>query len=92
MDKTIYKIRKKFIIMATIISFCIISMMVITLNLLMNLNYKDENKLVTDIISQTALVNTPSIDTEIFYFKDLSSMEVYLLKIRLYLGIVVVVA
>ena len=72
MDKTIYKIRKKFIIMATIISFCIISMMVITLNLLMNLNYKDENKLVTDIISQTALVNTPSIDTEIFYFKDLT--------------------
>ena len=58
--------------MATIISFCIISMMVITLNLLMNLNYKDENKLVTDIISQTALVNTPSIDTEIFYFKDLT--------------------
>ena len=72
MDKTIYKIRKKFIIMATIISFCIISMMVITLNLLMNLNYKDENKLVTDMISQTALVNTPSIDTEVFYFKDLT--------------------
>ncbi|MGN1411053.1 MAG: sensor histidine kinase [Oscillospiraceae bacterium] len=71
MDKAIKRIRKKFITTATMISFSIIFLMVIILNLLMNLTYKNENQIIIDMISQTALLNAPSINSEKFYFKDM---------------------
>lgn len=71
MDKAIQRIRKKFIITATAISFSIIFLMVIILNLLMYLTYKNENQIIIDMISQTALVNAPSTNSERFYFKDM---------------------
>lgn len=71
MDKAINRIRKKFIAMAMIISFSIISLMVIILNLLMNLTYKHEDEMIIDIISKTALLNAPFTNSEKFNIKDI---------------------
>lgn len=71
MDKAINRIRKKFIITATIISCSIIFLMIVILNLLMNLTYKNENEIIINMISQTALLNAPSTDSKRFYFKDM---------------------
>lgn len=71
MDKAIKKIRTKFIVMAMGISVTIISIMVIVLNLLMNINYENENRMVVDMISKTALVSVSTINTEKYYFKDI---------------------
>ncbi len=70
-ETAIKKIRKKFIITAVAISFSVIALMVIVLNLIMNINYEKENRILTDMIYQTAVVNASSVSSESFKLSEM---------------------
>lgn len=83
MDKAIKKIQKKFIFTACAISFSIIALMVIILNLIMNLTYRNENQIITDMIYQTAAVNS-SVNLETFELSEMKkSGDNYVLPVNI---------
>ena len=70
MDKEIKRLRKKFFILSTSISFVILFVMLLILNLFMQISYHSEFKTADEMIKQTAYSNMPDIDKEIIYLKN----------------------
>lgn len=71
MDTAIRKMRIKFIVTATVISFTLIAIMIIMLNLLMMLSYKNESQMAADMISQAAFLNADSDSREKYVLADI---------------------
>ena len=69
MDKEIKRLRKKFFILSTSISFVILFVMLLILNLFMQISYHSEFKTADEMIKQTAYSNMPDIDKEIIYLR-----------------------
>lgn len=72
MYKEIKHLRKKFFILSALISFIVIFVMLMSLNLLMNASYQNELKTAKDMVNQIAFSNAPDIDSEVLFLKDMS--------------------
>lgn len=55
MNSSLNKLRKKYIITASLIVFAVVLLMIITLNFLMRFSYKNEGKIVESVIEQAAV-------------------------------------
>lgn len=75
MDREINRLRKKFFLFSSSISFVIIFIMLLILNFLMHISYHNELKAATDMITQAAYSNVSDIDTELIYLKDTETNE-----------------
>ena len=71
MDKEIKRLRNKFFILSSVISFIVILVMMVILNFLMNLSYKNELKTASDMLVHTAFSNASDITSELIYIKDM---------------------
>ena len=76
MDKEIKRLRKKFFILSTSISFVILFVMLLILNLFMQISYHSEFKTADEMIKQTAYSNMPDIDKEIIYLKNTDTNDI----------------
>lgn len=72
MNTSIRKLRKKYIITASLIVFSVVLLMIITLNLLMRVSYKNEGKIIESVIEQAAVSHLNQPVNEHF---DLSEAE-----------------
>lgn len=72
MNRPLNKLRKKYIITASLIVFAVILLMIITLNLLMRISYKNEGKMIEGVIEQAAVSHLNQPVNEHF---DLSEAE-----------------
>lgn len=70
MYKEIKHLRKKFIALSSVISFSVIFIMLLILNLLMNMSYQNEFKSAKDMVTQTAYSNADKIDSEVILLSD----------------------
>lgn len=70
MDKEIKRLRKKFFLMSSAISFAVIFVMLWLLNFLVLLSYKNEMNTAYDLLFQAALSNAVDTTTETIYMKD----------------------
>ncbi|MGN1481190.1 sensor histidine kinase [Porcipelethomonas sp.] len=71
MYKEIRHLRKKFFILSALISFVVIFVMLMSLNLLMKASYQNEFKTAEDMVNQIAFSNAPEIDSELIFLKDM---------------------
>ncbi len=71
MNAALKKLRKKYVITASLIAFIVILLMVFVLNLLMSISYRNERQTLEEVISQAAFSQVEDINTEIFELKDL---------------------
>lgn len=55
MNSSLNKLRKKYIITASLIVFAVVLLMIITLNFLMRFSYKNEGKIIESVIEQAAV-------------------------------------
>lgn len=72
MDKEIKRLRKKFFILSSVITFIVISVMLLVLNILMQLSYNNEFKTASDMLVQTAYSNSADMATELIMVEDMS--------------------
>lgn len=70
MQKEIKGLRKKFFILSAAISFIIIFLMLLILNLLMHISYQKELKTAADVVAQAAYSNASEIDSEVIMLSD----------------------
>lgn len=70
MQKEIKSLRKKFFILSAAISFIIIFLMLLILNVLMHVSYQKELKTAADVVAQAAYSNASEIDSEVIMLKD----------------------
>lgn len=70
MQKEIKGLRKKFFILSAAISFIIIFLMLLILNLLMHISYQKELKTAADVVAQAAYSNASKIDSEVIILSD----------------------
>ncbi len=71
MDKEIKRLRKKFFRLSALIALIVIAAMLLALNLLMQISYKNEKKSASDILLQTAVSNAPLLNKELLSFDAL---------------------
>ncbi len=71
MDKEIKRLRNKFFMLSSVISFIVILVMMVILNFLMNLSYKNELKTASDMLVHTAFSNAADTTSELIYIKDM---------------------
>lgn len=72
MNSSLNKLRKKYIITASLIVFAVVLLMIITLNFLMRFSYKNEGKIIESVIEQAAVFHLNQPVNEHF---DLSEAE-----------------
>lgn len=72
MNSSLNKLRKKYIITASLIVFAVVLLMIITLNFLMRFSYKNEGKIIESVIEQAAVSHLDKPVNEHF---DLSEAE-----------------
>ena len=72
MNSSLNKLRKKYIITASLIVFAVVLLMIITLNFLMRFSYKNEGKIIESVIEQAAVSHLNQPVNEHF---DLSEAE-----------------
>lgn len=70
MQKEIKSLRRKFFILSAAISFIIIFLMFLILNLLMHISYHNELKTAADMVAQAAYLNASKIDSEVIMLSD----------------------
>lgn len=70
MQKEIKGLRKKFFILSAAISFIIIFLMLLILNLLMHISNQKELKTAADVVAQAAYSNASKIDSEVIILSD----------------------
>lgn len=70
MHKEIKSLRKKFFILSAAISFIIIFLMLLILNLLMHISYQRELKTAADVVAQAAYSSASEIDSEVIMLSD----------------------
>lgn len=70
MNKEIKYLRKKFFILSALISFIIIFVMLLILNLLMYMSSENDLETATDMVNQIAYSNSPNIDLETVLLND----------------------
>ncbi len=75
MDIVIKKLRRKYIMTASLIAFSVIFIMILVLNVLMGITYKNERKMLEGVISQTVLANNDGFNTEYFKLSDMPKNE-----------------
>ncbi|MGN0620505.1 MAG: sensor histidine kinase [Porcipelethomonas sp.] len=75
MDNEIKHLRKKFFLLSSAISFIVIFIMMLTLNILMQLSYKNELNTATDMVAQTAYSNAADINSELILLDDTETNE-----------------
>ena len=79
MDREIKRLRKKFFLLSSVISFIVIFLVMLVLNILMQVSYKTELKAASDMLTQTAYANSADVSTEripLNVFGDSSSGDV----------------
>lgn len=72
MNTSLRKLRKKYIVTASVIVFLVILLMITTLNFLMTISYKNDRKMIESVIEQAAVSHLNQPVTEHF---DLSEAE-----------------
>ncbi|MBQ8435408.1 MAG: HAMP domain-containing histidine kinase [Oscillospiraceae bacterium] len=75
MDKEIKRLRNKFFLLSSVISFMVIFVMMVVLNVLMQLSYKNEQKAASDMLIQTAFSKAADTTSELIYIKDMEINE-----------------
>ncbi len=75
MNDSLNKLRKKYIITASVIVFAVIVLMVFILNFLMNMTYRNEERMIESVIKQAAVSNIDRPDTEYFLLNDAEQTE-----------------
>lgn len=75
MENTIRRLRRKYVITAFLIAFSIISVMIVVLNLLMQMTYRNERYMAADIISQTAVSHADNLYTEYYLLEETKKNE-----------------
>lgn len=75
MENTIRRLRRKYVITAFLIAFSIISVMIIVLNLLMQMTYRNERDMAADIITQTAISHADNLYTEYYLLEEAEKNE-----------------
>ncbi len=75
MDKEIKRLRNKFFRLSALIALIVIASMLLALNLLMQISYKNEKKSASDILLQTAVSNAPVLNKELICFDTLEKTE-----------------
>lgn len=75
MNTSLRKLRKKYIITASVIVFAVIVLMVTTLNFLMMTSYKNDRKMIESVIEQAAVSHLNQPTTEHFDLIDAEQTE-----------------
>lgn len=75
MHNEIKHLQKKFFALSATISFAVIFIMLLVLNILMNVSFNNELKAAADIVSQTAISNAPDMDHETILLSDTQTDE-----------------
>lgn len=75
MDKEIKHLRNKFFMLSSAISFIVIFVMMVILNVLMNLSYKNELKTASDMLVHTAFSNAADTTSELINIKEMKVNE-----------------
>lgn len=75
MNDSLNKLKKKYIVTASVIVFCVILLMVLILNLLMRVAYKNEGKMIESVIRQAATTRINQPNTEKFNLIDAEQTE-----------------
>lgn len=70
MENTIRRLRRKYVITAFLIAFSIISVMIVVLNLLMHMTYRNERDTASDIIMQAAVSHADNLYTEYYLLEE----------------------
>ena len=73
MDKEIKRLRKKFFILSSGITFTVIFVMLLVLNILMQLSYNNELKTASDMLVQTAFSNTWDMASEVLVLDEMET-------------------
>ena len=73
MDKEIKRLRKKFFILSSGITFTVIFVMLLVLNILMHLSYSNELKTASDMLVQTAFSNTWDMASEVLVLDEMET-------------------
>ncbi len=76
MDKEIKRLRNKFFILSSAISFIVILVMMVILNFLMSLSYKNELKVASDMLVHTAFSNAEDTTSELIYIKEMEVNDI----------------
>lgn len=74
MQKEIKSLRKKFFVLSAAISFIVIFLMLLILNLLMHISYRNELKTAADMVAQAAYSNASKMDSEVIMLSDTEKM------------------
>ena len=75
MDNEIKHLRKKFFLLSSIISFVVIFIMMLILNILTQLSFKNELNTAADMVAQTAYSNVTDIGSELILLADTETNE-----------------
>lgn len=75
MNTSLRKLRKKYIITASIIVFIVILLMITTLNFLMTISYKNDRKMIESVIEQAAVSHLNQPVTEHFDLREAELTE-----------------
>lgn len=70
MEEMIRRLRRKYVITAFFIAFSIITVMIVVLNLLMQMTYRNERNTAADIITQTAISHADNLYTEYYLLEE----------------------
>lgn len=76
MENEIKSLRKKFFLLSSVISFVVILIMMLVLNILMQLSYKNELKTATDMLIQAACSNASDTKSELIYLADTEKNQI----------------
>lgn len=74
-NNSLKKLRTKYVITASIIVFFVIFLMILILNLLMSVTYKNEEKIIKNVIEQAAVSRINQPVTEYFQLSDVEQTE-----------------
>ncbi len=75
MNDSLNKLKKKYIVTASVIVFCVILLMVLILNLLMRVAYKNEGRMIESVIRQVATTRINQPNKEKFNLSDAEQTE-----------------
>lgn len=75
MNSSIDKFRKKYIITASVIVFAVVLLMIITLNFLMQMSYRNEGKIIRNIIERVAVSHLSQPVNEHFNLSEAEQTE-----------------
>lgn len=70
MEKTIHRLRRKYVITSFLIAFFIISSMVAVLNMLMRITYRNEINMITDIVTKSGVSHSDNLYTEYYLLEE----------------------